>query len=77
MAGGGGGVDSVFFSSSLLLISFGVVLLLTKNVSWLRQSVCNSSSRKKVFEEKVSDQNEGREPGGRGQREVGKEGGSG
>lgn len=39
--------------------------------------MCNSSSRKKVFEEKASDLNEEREPGGRGQREVGKEGGSG
>lgn len=39
--------------------------------------MCNSSSRKEGFEEKASDQNKEREPGGRGQREAGEEGVSG
>lgn len=39
----------------------------------MRQSLCSSSPRKKVFEEKASDQNPEREPGGRGQQEAGKE----
>lgn len=35
--------------------------------------MCNSSSGKEAFEEKASDQNKEREPGGRGQREAGEE----
>lgn len=57
------------FLSAPLLISFGAVLLLTKNTACSRQSVCDASSRKEAFEEKASDQNKEREAEGRSGQE--------